>query len=240
MQVEIYPDYAELSFRAADKLVKQIVAKPASVFCLASGESPLLTYALMTQLINIQKIDVSQCTFVGLDEWVGIPPDNPGSCHYFLQQYVFQPLKLKSHQIKLFNVFSGDLAGECKSMDSFVSSKGGIDMMVVGIGLNGHIGFNEPGVSPDHYSHVITLDEKTRTVGQKYFAEATELSEGITMGLKRVAEARNVLLLANGLRKADIIRQTLKEGISTAIPSTLIRQHQHATVMVDSAAASLV
>jgi glucosamine-6-phosphate isomerase len=238
MQINIYKDYAELSFRIARVIVQQIKEQPDSVICLASGETPLLAYALMSKIITIQRVDTSQCTFVGLDEWVGIPKDNTGSCHYFLRQNVFDPLQLKPHQIKLFNALSDDLKAECDMMDDFIRSRGGINLMVVGIGMNGHIGFNEPGVSSELYSHIINLDNKTQAVGQKYFTETTVLKQGITLGLKHFMESKISLLMANGLIKADIMKLALEGKISNAVPASIIQKHPRGIVMLDEAAAT--
>ena len=117
---------------------------------------------------------------------------------------------------------------------------GGIDFMLVGIGMNGHIGFNEPGVSPDLQSHVIALDEMTRAVGQKYFHQETALSQGITLGLKNLLESGKVLLVANGERKAPIVRLALEGPISNEVPASLIRKHPKGLAFLDQKAAQLI
>jgi 6-phosphogluconolactonase/glucosamine-6-phosphate isomerase/deaminase len=110
--------------------------------------------------------------------------------------------------------------------------------MVVGIGMNGHIGFNEPGISVDHYAHVVDLDEGTRTVGQKYFSQKTTLTKGITMGLSHLLAARKVILIANGRKKADVIKKALEEDITIDLPASIIRKHSNGIVMLDEEAAS--
>jgi glucosamine-6-phosphate isomerase len=240
MKLNIYKDHPELSYHAARLLFQTVQEKPRALVCLATGETPSLTYAFFTAMILDQKIDVSQCSFIGLDEWVGIQPSNPGSCHHFLFQHIFAPLRLQSSQLHLFNALSTNLKEECNKMDDFIRSRGGIDVIVVGIGMNGHIGFNEPGVSPNLYAHVISLDEKTKTVGQKYFAEETSLSQGITLGLRHFLDARQAILLANGMKKAEIIRETLSSEISSLLPSTFIRKHTNGVMMLDEAAASFI
>jgi galactosamine-6-phosphate isomerase len=132
---------------------------------------------------------------------------------------------------------SNDLSLECRDMDTFVRASGGIDLMVVGVGMNGHIGFNEPGVSWTLSSHVIGLDEKTQTVGQKYFTEPTTLKQGITLGLQHFMDAKKALVLANGPRKADIMRRVLHDGVSSDVPASIVHQHAHGIVMLDRAAA---
>jgi galactosamine-6-phosphate isomerase len=187
-----------------------------------------------------QKIDFTRCTFIALDEWIVIAPDNQGSCQYFLHHHVFSPLKIALSQIHLFDALSDDLAGECRKMDKTIKEKGGIDLMVVGIGMNGHIGFNEPGVSFDLYSHVIALDENTQAVGQKYFNAAMALPKGITLGLKHFMQARKAILIANGEKKAAIIQKAVQGPVGSDLPASIIQQHSNGWVMIDEEAASLI
>jgi len=239
MQLEIYKDYKELSIHAADAMLDCVQKKPSAVICLASGDSPKLAYQLFVQKVLKTKTDISACTFIGLDEWVGIPPENEGSCHNFLHIYVFTPLQLSASQVYLFDALPNDLAEECNAMDDFIADKGGIDLMVVGVGMNGHIGFNEPGVSIDNYAHVIELDEITQSVGQKYFNEPVKINKGITLGLQYLLEAELVIMLANGFKKASVIKKALEDTISTDMPATIMRMHANSIIMTDEEAASL-
>lgn len=240
MQISIYKDYPTLSLHAANTIIELVKQKPDAVLCLAAGDTPRLTYDTVTERAANERLDFGQCTFVGLDEWVGIPPENEGSCHYFLQKHLFDPLHISEDKIHLFDALSTDLNHECRKMNDLISSLGGIDFMLVGIGMNGHIGFNEPGVSPDLYAHVVDLDEATRIVGQKYFAQQTSLSKGITLGLNHLLEARQVILVANGAKKAAVIKQTVEGPITPALPATIMRKHFNARVMVDEQAGSKV
>ncbi len=188
----------------------------------------------------ILKTDLTKLTFLGLDEWVGIPPENEGSCHYFFQNLIINPLQLSPGQFHLFDSLSTDNKMECEKMDAIISDKGGIDLMIVGIGINGHIGFNEPGVSFDNYSHVIELDKTTITVGQKYFKTPVILQKGITIGLKHLLESKKVLLVANGIKKAQVISKTVKGDITKEFPASIMQVHPHGYIMVDEEAAALV
>jgi glucosamine-6-phosphate isomerase len=190
--------------------------------------------------VKAENIDLSNVTFIGLDEWVGIPPDNEGSCHYFFQHELFQYLSLSKQQIYLFNGLTTELEQECSKMNTTILEKGGIDLMVVGIGMNGHIGFNEPGVSFDNYAHIIDLDATTTAVGQKYFKSATSLQKGITLGLKHLSEAKEVLLIANGLKKADIIKKTVEGEVTNLVPASIMQTHANGFIMIDKEAASLL
>lgn len=238
MKLIIEEDYESMSAKTAERIINTIIKKPDAVLCLAAGDTPRRAYQLVADKVKSEQLDISNCYFVSLDEWVGIGPENEGSCQYFLRTTLFQPMKIAEKQIHVFDSLAMDLSTECVEMDNFIREHGGIDLMVVGIGRNGHIGFNEPGVDPGLYSHVVDLDSTTTSVGQKYFKESTFLSQGITLGLKYLAEAREAILIANGEKKADVIKEALEGEISPAMPAGYIREHANAYVILDKLAAS--
>lgn len=240
MQLKIYKDHHNLSEAAATELIELVKNKPDAVVCLASGDTPRLTCKLFVEKAITGKADLSQITFIGLDEWVGIPPGNDGSCHYFFQHEIIEPLHFSADQVHLFDAMSGNLEEECRKMNNTIFENGGIDLMIVGIGMNGHIGFNEPGVSFDKYSHVIDLDDTTLSVGQKYFKSAVTLQKGITLGLKHLEESKKVLLLANGTKKAGVIRKAVEEELTIEFPASIMQTHSNGFVMIDEEAAGLL
>ena len=129
---------------------------------------------------------------------------------------------------------------ECTEMDNFIKEHGRIDLIIVGVGRNGHIGFNEPDASFEQYSHVIELHETTQTVGQKYFREETVLNHGITLGLQHLIEARKAVLIANGERKAEVIKEAIEGEISPKMPASIMRKHDNSEMIIDKEAASLL
>lgn len=240
MEIRIYKDNEALSQSVADEILETVKKNPTATLCLASGDTPRLAYSLSAKAALANSVDFSRCTFVALDEWMGIPPDNKGSCQYFLRKYLFDQLDIPEDNLHFFNALSSDTEHECKKMNDAIQQKGSIDLMIVGIGMNGHVGFNEPGQSFDQYAHVVDLDETSKVVGQKYFIESTPLSKGLTLGLLHMLEAKKVLLIASGSKKAEIIKKTIEEEIGTKIPATSIRNHANGYVMVDKEAASLL
>ena len=240
MQLRCYKDYKTLSMQVATEIVAMVKQKPDAVLCFASGDTPRLAYALLSEIAAKEGVDFSRSVFIGLDEWVGVSPENEGSCSCFLHKTIFKPLNISSGQIHLFNALSGNLVGECAKMDKVIFEKGGIDLMIVGVGMNGHIGFNEPGVSTDKYSHVINLDNTTQTVGQKYFQKPVLLKQGITLGLKHLTEAKKVILMANGIKKAEVIKKAIEEEVNNNMPASIMQNHPAGIVMIDEEAASLL
>ena len=237
MKLEIFDNHEKQSQAAADMIIGTINKNPAAVLCLATGDSPRRTYELVVEKVKTNQIDLSRCSFIGLDEWVGIAPSNTGSCDWFLHHYLFKPLNINSAQIFLFDAMAHDLDAECKKMNAIIGEKG-IDCMLVGVGINGHIGFNEPGTPEDSLAHVIDLDATTLSVGTKYFSGSMETSKGITLGLKQFLQSATAIMMANGKKKSGIIKSTLENNVNTNIPSTLIRKHPNAVLMIDREAAA--
>ncbi|HLK28262.1 MAG TPA: glucosamine-6-phosphate deaminase [Puia sp.] len=240
MEIRIFDNYEELSQRTADEVINLVKEKPDAVVCLASGNTPLGTCEWLVKKVKDEKINISKCNFIGLDEWADVPKENSGSCSYFFHHNLFEPLKISHEKIFLFDALSKDLNEECKKMDNIIAEKNGIDLMIVGIGMNGHIGFNEPGVNFNLLSHVIDLHETTITVGQKYFAGTIQLSKGITLGLQHLMNSRKVILIANGKSKSEVIKQTVKEPVTNSFPASIMQKHPNGFVFVDKDAAELI
>jgi glucosamine-6-phosphate isomerase len=240
MQKIITKNYAELSQKTAEIIAECIKNKPNAVICIASGDTPLGAYKVFAEMAKNQGIDFSQCTFVGLDEWVGMNKNDEGSCGYYLYRDLFNPLEITEDKIYCFDGKSADLQAECSKIDEIIIKNGGLDLLLVGIGLNGHIAMNEPNTSFDLYCHISQLAQMTIEVGQKYFKSNTPLDKGITIGLKHLQEAKHVILAANGEKKAAIIKQVFESEISEELPATILRKHHNSVVILDESAARLL
>lgn len=239
MNIRVFDSDESLAAKAAATIFELIIRKPNALIALATGHTPTATYEHLVKLIRKSKVSVSDLSFVALDEWVGLSPDTEGSCAAYLNQHLFEPLQIAPDLIRLFDALSPDLLSECLKTDNFIHAKGGIDLIVLGLGLNGHLGFNEPGTKPS-YSHIVELDEMTRTVGQKYFRTNVKIEKGITLGLKSILESRRVLLLANGAHKSEIVGAVITSGTVPEIPATILHQHPACDFMLDREAAALV
>ncbi len=240
MSFRRFPTYAELSQHAAEHIAALLKRKPDALICLASGATPIGTFHQLVDLAQTGHANLNQCSFIGLDEWVGMGPDDNGSCSYHLYHDLFIPLGIPAERIHYFNAKADDLAAECRRIDAAIAAHGGLDLLLVGIGLNGHIALNEPGTPFSNYCHVIDLHETTITVGQKYFTKPTPLTKGITIGLQHLTDAKEVILMANGQGKAAAIHQALTAPVSTDFPATIIQRHPNAHVWVDEAAGALM
>jgi glucosamine-6-phosphate isomerase len=232
MNIIISEDYAAMSQRAAND-VKNMIHKKDCLVCIPSGDTPTKLYNNLVEDYQKDKLNIEQTYFVGLDEWVGLNKEDKGSCGYYLHKYFIDPLQIKKEKYFLFNGKADDLKNECIKAETFIDAKGGIELAILGLGINGHLGINEPGVSPQLKTHVIQLDELTKKVGQKYFDKATSLSAGITIGLQLLLQAKTVFLLVSGKHKADILNEVINGKISNQVPASLLRNHNNCFVYID-------
>lgn len=238
MKIAIYDTYEAMSEAAADLVARQLAEKPTSVLCFPSGDSPTGMLNYLVQWANNGKIDLSQSHFVALDEWIGMDENDDGSCGYYFKHHFFNKLNKSFKSITKFNAKADNLDAECERINNFISSKGGLDIMMVGIGMNGHLGLNEPGTPVDLYAHHSALDPVTVQVGQKYFNKETVLTGGITLGLKHLAEAGKAVLIASGVKKADIIHESLQGTVTTEVPASILQKLSNAFILLDKDAAS--
>ncbi|WP_339182478.1 glucosamine-6-phosphate deaminase [Oceanobacillus sp. FSL W7-1293] len=230
----------KLMAEAAGKNIIEIVKKkPDSLLCFAGGDTPLMTLNYLVEAANQGKVDFGTCSFVSLDEWVGLDKETNGSCKQTLFDHFFDRIpNIDDSQICFFDGLAIDMDAECKRVDHFVAKHEGIDFMLLGIGMNGHVGFNEPGVRMDTYCHVIDLDPVTKKVSVKYFDEEVNVTRGISLGIQHITEAAEVMLMANGEKKADIVELTINTEPTADIPSTLVKNSKNAVLYIDDAAAS--
>jgi glucosamine-6-phosphate isomerase len=240
MKLNISEDFAGLSRRAADDLEGLVKSRKNPLLCVASGDSPSCLYQTLVERVRNGQLDLSQCLFLGLDEWVGLSGADEGSCRYHLDKQFFRPLQVPEGNICFFNGRAQDLNRECLDAESFINRHGGIELSILGLGLNGHVGMNEPGTSIFSRSHVTALDPLTTQTGQKYFKEKQSLKDGITLGIATLLESRNIFLLVSGVKKAQIIKKVLEGEITDQVPASLLRSHPGLHLYLDKEAAGLL
>ncbi|MBC1422388.1 glucosamine-6-phosphate deaminase [Listeria seeligeri] len=222
----------------SQKIIEIVKEKPTSLICIAGGDTPLLTIEALIKANQAGEVDFSKTQFVGLDEWVGLGRETKGSCIQTLYDAFFDRLEnVSSDQICFFDGQTADFEAECARVDAFIEACGGIDFILLGIGLNGHIGFNEPFVPVDVNCHVVELDNVTKRVMSKYFDTDLPLTHGISLGMQQILTAKEIYLVATGEKKAEIVQQVIEKEPTVSIPATLVKQ-AIATLVLDEAAAS--
>lgn len=236
MMTQVYKDYKELSLQTARQIAQLIAEKPEALLCFPSGETSVGTFEELAAMQRERRIDFSRCRFVGLDEWMGLGAMKKENCLHFMRKHLFDSIGVEPANLCFFDGEARDLKKECAAADAFIARRGAIDLMLLGIGMNGHLGMNEPGTPFDTYSHTVELDEVTKTVAQKYFSAPVRLSQGVTLGLRHVMESRTVILQASGQKKSSIIRRLIETEATPALPASIIKEHPNAYLLMDAEA----
>lgn len=224
-------NYEQLSQTTAQIIIEYVVRNPESLLCLAGGDTPIGTYKILVQAHLDGVVNFSKCKFVGLDEWVGLDSKSPGSCRSYLQQHLFDPMHIKEENIYFFHSLSPDLQAELDRINSFVEMNGPIDISLLGVGVNGHLGFNEPYSSIDDNAHIVNLDETTQEVGKKYFGGESTKTQGITLGLKQLLQSKCIIVVASGPSKIPAINALKKGTYKLEMPVTALNGHPNCFIV---------
>lgn len=239
MNLIIHPDAATAANAVAAMMAQALAAQPRLVLGLATGGTVEPVYARLVERHRQHNLDFSRCRTFNLDEYVGLPAQHRNSYRHFMNERLFLQVNLELANTHLPDGLAPDLSAECVRYERQITAAGGIDLQLLGIGQNGHIGFNEPGAELDSRTHVQTLSATTRAQNSRLFAAPDQMpAQAITMGLGTIRDCRQCLLLATGREKAGIIRQTLTSAPTPAIPATVLHEHPDCTVILDTAAAS--
>ena len=224
--------YEKLSRQAANIISAQVILKPDSVLGLATGSSPLGTYKQLIKWYEKGDIDFSKVTSVNLDEYVGLDVSNDQSYRYFMNKNFFEHINIDINNTFVPNGCAVDLAGEGKRYDEHIAKLGGIDLQLLGIGLDGHIGFNEPDKYFVKSTHVVKLHESTIKANSRFFSNQDEVPKrAITMGMVSIMQAKKILLIASGEAKRDILEKAFYGPITPEIPASILQLHPDITVI---------
>lgn len=225
-------NYDELSKKAANIIAAQVISKPCSVLGLATGSTPLGTYEKLAEYNKAGDVDFSQVTSVNLDEYQGLKGDNDQSYRYFMDNNLFCKINIDKSKTYVPNGCAADLAEEGKRYDELIKSLGGIDLQLLGIGLDGHIGFNEPDEVFVGETHEVVLDESTIEANARFFASKDDVpKKAITMGMMSIMQAKKILLIANGKNKKDIVEKSFNGPITPLVPASILQLHPDVTVI---------
>ena len=239
MEVIIAEDADEVARRAATRFVRAIAGRTAPVLGVATGSSPIGTYAELARRVSAGALDLSRASAFALDEYVGLDPDHPESYRSVIHRTVTTPLGLDPTRVHVPNGAADDIPRVCLDYERAISASGGVDVQLLGIGANGHIGFNEPSSSFGSRTRLKTLAPQTRADNARFFGAGTETPvHCITQGLGTILKARHLVLLAFGEGKAQAVADAVEGPLTAFLPGSAIQLHPHATVVVDEAAAS--
>jgi glucosamine-6-phosphate deaminase len=239
MEIIKVNNYEEMSKTTADYIIRKVRQFPEVTFGLATGSTPVGTYKRLIEDHRDNGTSYKKVTTFNLDEYIGLSGENPQSYRYFMDSQLFNHLDILKENTFVPSGTAGDLAAECRNYESMLKNHGGIDLQILGIGNNGHIGFNEPGTSFSSKTHIVDLADSTIKANARFFNTIEEVpTQAITMGIATIMQSREILLLASGEAKADAIGQLLGNGVSEQFPASILRNHPNVKVIADEAALS--
>ena len=241
IKIFVEKDYDALSQRAASIIAAQIQKKPDSVLGLATGSTPLGTYEKLVAQHKSGRLDFGQISAFNLDEYYPIKKGNDQSYFYFMHENLFRHVNVNPARLSIPSGEAADSNAECMAYEKKIANAGGIDLQLLGLGLNGHIGFNEPCDKFMEITHLVDLDESTIEANARFFESADEVPrKALTMGIGTIMQSREVLLLISGAKKAEIAKQVLFGDITPQVPGSALRFHHNVTVVLDEEAGRLV
>ena len=235
-------DYKDMSRKAANIISAQVIMKPNCVLGLATGGTPVGTYAQLIDWYNKGDLDFAEVTTVNLDEYRGLPRTHEQSYWYFMQKNLFEHVNVRPDHIHVPDGSNPDAEAACKEYDQIIHDVGGIDLQLLGIGVDGHIGFNEPGEAFELGTHCVDLTESTIEANKRFFDNDESLvpRQAYTMGIKTIMQARKVLMVVNGKDKAEIIRKAFFGPVTPEVPASILQMHPDFILVGDEDALSLI
>ena len=237
MKIYKAKDYKDMSRKAANIISAQVIMKPNCVLGLATGSTPIGTYDQLVEWYNKGDLDFSEVTTVNLDEYKGLPRTNDQSYYYFMHQHLFDRLNIDPERTNVPNGMEPDAEKECGRYEELIRSLGGVDLQLLGLGHNGHIGFNEPGEAFEKETHCVDLTESTIEANKRFFASADDVpKQAYTMGIKTIMQAKKILIVVNGENKADIVERAFFGPVTPEVPASILQLHNDVTLVGDEAA----
>lgn len=237
MKIYKAKDYKDMSRKAANIISAQMIMKPNCVLGLATGSTPIGTYDQLVEWYNKGDMDFSEVTTVNLDEYKGLPRTNDQSYYYFMHQHLFDRVNIDPERTNVPNGMEPDAEKECGRYEELIRSLGGVDLQLLGLGHNGHIGFNEPGEAFEKETHCVELTESTIEANKRFFASADDVpKQAYTMGIKTIMQAKKILIVVNGENKADIVERAFFGPVTPEVPASILQLHNDVTLVGDEAA----
>ncbi|GLR64375.1 glucosamine-6-phosphate deaminase [Marinospirillum insulare] len=238
---KIFNTVEEVSAYTSQCILKTIQEKPNAVLGLATGSTMKPVYAHLVQKLQNNPVDVSQLTTFNLDEYLGLSGEHAQSYNYFMCEHLFNRLGSPIGRYNLPNGLAEDIEAACQAYSDIIKQVGGLDLQLLGIGSNGHIGFNEPYTSFSSRTHLIELTEQTRLDNSRFFTDKSQMpTHAITLGIQDILEAKEILLVATGSNKAEIMAELYASDVNEALPASVLKQHSKVTIVLDKEAAALL
>ncbi len=241
MRIYAVKNYEEMSRKAANIVSAQVILKPDCVLGLATGATPEGLYKQLKDWYQKGDLDFAQVKSVNLDEYKGLSPENEQSYHYYMKKHLFSGINIKAENTHLPNGMAEDEAAECVRYDNVVKRMGGVDLQILGLGGNGHIGFNEPCENFAKGTHCVHLTESTVAANARFFDDPEKVPEyAFSVGIRTIMMAKKILLVVSGKGKADALHKTLFGPINPRVPSSILQLHPDVIIVADEEALSQI
>jgi len=238
MKLVTVTNYHEISVRAAQLVANQVNKKKNTVLGLATGQTPVGMYQELISMFKRGEVDFFEVVTFNLDEYYGLSSEHPQSYHHFMWDTFFQYINIKKENVHLLNGVTENINKECKQYEYLIQKNGGIDLQILGIGDNGHLGFNEPAIGLNSKTHLVNLAEETIYANSQYFNDVQEVpKQALTMGIGTIMKAQKIILLASGRKKAHVIESTINCPVSSEVPATALQLHNDVIILIDKEAA---
>lgn len=239
MNIHVLHDYETMSNAAAEILARKLREKPDAVFLIPTGTTPLGMYRRLVRL-HEAGLSFARATFFNLDEYLGLPDDHPASYHVYMRKHFYGLIDADPSRVHVPEGATPDPEAECERYEAAIRASGGVDLCVLGIGRNGHIGFNEPGASFDSRTRVVRLAETTRLVNAADFEGNRAPERAISVGMRTIFESREALLLASGANKAGAVAAAVDGEVTPEVPASVLQRHPNVTFLLDRDAATVL
>lgn len=241
MRIIVKENYDEMSKAATNIVAGQLYIKPDSILGLATGSTPEGLYKNLVKVHETVGLDFSKVVTFNLDEYYNLPRENPQSYHYFMNEHLFSKVNINLENTYIPDGMTEDLDIECKNYDDLIEKMGNIDLQILGIGQNAHIGFNEPDIKFEATTHLVKLDDETIEANSRFFKSKEEVPEyAISMGIKNIMLAKKIILLASGENKAEAIYKTVLGSVRPDAPASILQLHRDVVIILDKDAAKLL
>lgn len=241
MKIYVGKNYKDMSRKAANIISAQVIMKPNCVLGLATGSTPIGTYRQLIEWYEKGDLDFSEVTAINLDEYKGLSGENTQSYRYFMDQNFFYHINIRPEYTFVPDGLEPDSKKACAAYNAIIHDCGGIDLQLLGLGHNGHIGFNEPGAAFEKETHCVNLTETTIQANARFFESIDQVPrQAYTMGIKSIMQARKILVVVNGEGKADIVKQAFFGPVTPQVPASILQMHNDVTLVGDEAALSKI
>jgi glucosamine-6-phosphate deaminase len=237
MNIRILNSREDLNATAAALIASLLLTKPQAMLGLATGSTPVGIYRHLAEMYRKGQVSFARAYSVNLDEYVGLPQDHPQSYRSFMDEQLFQHIDIPTSHTRVPDGNATDLVAECAAHEQAILDHGSVDLQLLGIGHNGHIGFNEPGHSLTGATHVVDLEEGTRSANARFFGALEDVPrQAVTMGVGTILKAKQIVLVAFGADKADIVRRAFTGPVTTECPASLLQCHPNVLILLDQEA----